>query len=88
MPRSPPAEKVLFRLLDEDDVTIDDQSVPILIPQFSLGGLSDAGGTEEHYAGILVGDEGAMELDDVVLNCMRIKNSEHKIIYIRFALKS
>lgn len=75
MPRSPPAEKVLFRLLDEDDVTIDDQSVPILIPQFSLGGLSDAGGTEEHYAGILVGDEGAVEKYHMLFYCMIVKNT-------------
>ena len=50
MPGRPPSKETLLRLLDKHNISIDDQSVTVLIPQFRLGGLANARRTKKKYS--------------------------------------
>ena len=62
--------------LHKDNIAIDNQGVPILIPEFCLGGFSDAGRAEKHQAVTSVVDEGTVELDHVALDGVGVEELE------------
>lgn len=74
VPRGSPAEEGFFGLLDKDNIAVDDQCIPILIPKFRLGGLSDTRRAKEHQAVTPVVDEGTVELDHLVSDSMGVEN--------------
>ena len=74
MPRGSPSQEVFLRLLNKDNIPVDDESIPVFIPEFRLGRLPDSRRPQEEDSMSLEVHKGTVELDHVTLNGMGVED--------------
>ena len=74
MPGRPPPEKRLFRLLHKDNISVDDQRIPVSIPKLRLRGLANTGRAKKHQTMAAKINQRAVELDDAALDSVGVED--------------